>query len=133
MAVFSCGLASPVGAGTFWARERAGGVVEFTNKPPPATGGRKWKVWLRAGPGKASALRGSTDIVPARDTSAVRFSRYDQDLRDEQAFYGIPEALMRAIIKTESDYDPAVVSSAGAQGLMQLMPDTARLMGVTDP
>jgi soluble lytic murein transglycosylase-like protein len=39
---------------------------------------------------------------------------------------------MRAIIKTESDYDPAVVSSAGAQGLMQLMPDTARLMGVTD-
>ena len=38
---------------------------------------------------------------------------------------------LRAVIKTESDYDPAVVSSAGAQGLMQLMPDTARLMGVT--
>src|SRR5204862_2315939 len=67
------------------------------------------------------------------DTSSTRFSRYDQDIRDEQAFYGIPEALLRAIIKTESDYDPAVVSSAGAQGLMQLMPDTARLMGVTDP
>ncbi|HEY2732256.1 MAG TPA: lytic transglycosylase domain-containing protein [Polyangia bacterium] len=133
MAAFSCGLASRVGAGTFWARDRGGGVVEFTNKPPPATGAGKWKVWLRAGPGKASALRGNTDIVPARDTSAVRFSRYDQDLRDEQAFYGIPEALMRAVIKTESDYDPAVVSSAGAQGLMQLMPDTARLMGVTDP
>jgi hypothetical protein len=118
-------------AGTFWARERGGGVVEFTNKTP-APGG-KWKVWLETGPGKASALRGSTDLVPARDTSPARFTRYDQDLRDEQAFYGIPEALMRAIIRTESDYDPAVVSSAGAQGLMQLMPDTARLMGVTDP
>ena len=118
-------------AGTFWSRERGGGVVEFTNKQPPPGG--KWKVWLKTGPGKASALRGSTDIVPARDTSPSRFSRYDQAIRDEQAFYGIPEALLRAIIKTESDYDPAVVSSAGAQGLMQLMPDTARLMGVTDP
>jgi soluble lytic murein transglycosylase-like protein len=118
-------------AGTFWSRERGGGVVEFTNKTPPPGGA--WKVWLKTGPGKASALRGSTDLVPARDTSSARYSRYDQDIRDEQAFYGIPEALLRAIIKTESDYDPRVVSSAGAQGLMQLMPDTSRLMGVTDP
>ena len=118
-------------AGTFWSRERGGGVVEFTNKTPPAGG--KWKVWLKTGPGKASALRGSTDLVPARDTSPSRYARFDQDIRDEQAFYGIPEALLRAIIKTESDYDPRVVSSAGAQGLMQLMPDTSRLMGVTDP
>jgi hypothetical protein len=123
--------ATPSRAGTFWMRERPGGVFEFTNKTPPSGG--KWKVWLKTGPGKASALRGSTDIVPARDTSPVRYSRYDQHLRDEQAYYGIPEALMRAIIKTESDYDPGVVSSAGAQGLMQLMPDTARLMGVTNP
>ena len=95
--------------------------------------GGHWKVWLRTGPGKASALRGPTDLVPASDTSPGRFSRYDQDIRDGQAFYGIPEALMRAVIKTESDFDPAVVSSAGAQGLTQLMPDTARLMGVTNP
>jgi hypothetical protein len=120
-------------AGTFWSRERGGGVVEFTNKTPPKSDVGKWKVWLRTGPGKASALRGSTDLVPARDTSPSRYARFDQDIRDEQAFYGIPEALLRAIIKTESDYDPRVVSSAGAQGLMQLMPDTARLMGVTDP
>jgi soluble lytic murein transglycosylase-like protein len=123
--------ATPSRAGTFWVRERPGGVFEFTNKAPPSGG--KWKVWLKTGPGKASALRGNTDLVPARDTSPVRYSRYDQHLRDEQAYYGIPEALMRAIIKTESDYDPGVVSSAGAQGLMQLMPDTARLMGVTNP
>ncbi len=39
---------------------------------------------------------------------------------------------MRAVIKVESDYDPRVVSSAGCVGLMQLMPETARHMGVTD-
>ena len=39
---------------------------------------------------------------------------------------------MRAVIKVESDYDPRVVSSAGCVGLMQLMPETARSMGVTD-
>jgi hypothetical protein len=122
--------AGPARAGTIWARERGGGVVEFTNRQPKSG---NWKVWLKTGPGKAAALRGSTDLVPARDTSAARFSRFDEHIRDEQGFYGIPEALLRAIIKTESDYDPRVVSSAGAQGLMQLMPDTARLMGVTDP
>jgi len=70
--------------------------------------------------------------VPPRDTAPARYSRYDQDIRDGQAFYGIPEAFMRAVIKTESDYDPNVVSSVGAQGLMQLMPETARSMGVTN-
>ena len=117
--------------GTFWARERADGVVEFTNVPPLGAGGR-WKVWLKTGPGKAAALRGRTDAVPARDTSPARFARYDQHIHDQLAFFGIPEALVRAVIKTESDFDPYVVSSAGAQGLMQLLPETARLMGVTD-
>jgi soluble lytic murein transglycosylase-like protein len=123
---------APAHAGTFWVRERGGGVYEFTNKTPVGAAAARWKVWLKTGPGKAAALRGRTDLVPARDTSAARFSRYDDHIRDQQAFYGVPEALVRAIIKTESDYDPAVVSSVGAQGLMQLMPDTARLMGVTD-
>ena len=61
---------------------------------------------FKTGPGKAGALRGATDIVPPRDTAPARYSRYDQDIRDGQAFYGIPEAFMRAVIKTESDYDP---------------------------
>ena len=119
----------PTGGGTFWARERADGVVEFTNLRPAGT---HWKVWLKTGPGKASALRGRTDVVPPRDGSLARYARFDQDIHDQQMYYGIPEALIRAVMKTESDFDPRVVSSAGAQGLMQLMPDTARLMGVTD-
>jgi hypothetical protein len=116
-------------ANVVWTRERDDGTVEFTNLQPV---GKRWKVLFRFGPGKASVLRGSSDLVPARDTSAARYTRYDDHIRDQQACYGIPQALIRAVVRTESDFDPNVVSSAGAQGLMQLMPATARGMGVTN-
>lgn len=46
--------------------------------------------------------------------------------------YNISSAVIKAVIKAESNFNPTVVSSAGAQGLMQLMPGTARLLGVKD-
>ncbi len=115
--------------GVVWSREHDDGTMEFTNVTPL---GAKWKVLFRTGPGKAAAVRGLSDMVPARDLSPARFARFDDHIRDQQAFFGIPQALIRAVIKSESDFDPRVVSSAGAMGLMQLMPGTARDMGVTD-
>ena len=42
-------------------------------------------------------------------------------------------ALLKAVAKVESDFTPDVVSSAGAVGIMQLMPGTAQSLGVSDP
>ncbi|PTU30142.1 lytic transglycosylase domain-containing protein [Stenotrophobium rhamnosiphilum] len=46
--------------------------------------------------------------------------------------HGVPAALVRAVMRVESCFDPKAVSRAGAQGLMQLMPATATQMGVRD-
>lgn len=45
----------------------------------------------------------------------------------------LPEALIAAVIQTESAFNPTALSSKGAQGLMQIMPDTQRYLGLVDP
>ncbi|MFH2009070.1 MAG: lytic transglycosylase domain-containing protein [bacterium] len=106
------------------------GVTHFTNIKPQR--GRFQRLY-KTGPGKAARKRCSgCDVVPAKDSSAARFSRYDKFIYSAAQLYKIPVALIRAVMESESDYDPRVVSSAGAKGLMQLMPATARKMGVTD-
>lgn len=47
--------------------------------------------------------------------------------------YAVSEKLIQSVIQAESNYRPDALSPAGAQGLMQLMPATARELGVTDP
>lgn len=53
-------------------------------------------------------------------------------VRQAAARYNLSPELIRSVIRAESNFQPGVVSPAGAMGLMQLMPDTARDLGVTN-
>jgi soluble lytic murein transglycosylase-like protein len=108
----------------------AAGTVHFTNRP---TANPAAKVYLKGtSPSAAPTVRpGVTPFAP-QDRDPARYTRYDEHIRQAAALYQIPESLVRAVIKVESDYDPRAVSYAGARGLMQLMPDTADRMQVKD-
>lgn len=69
-------------------------------------------------------------LATARDSG--RYGRYDEHIREAAQLYQLPEAFIRAVIKQESDFNPYSVSSSGASGLMQLMPQTAQSMSVRD-
>jgi len=60
------------------------------------------------------------------------YGLYSREIAEASARYGVPERLIWAVIRVESGFDPRAVSSKGARGLMQLMPETAALLGVRE-
>jgi soluble lytic murein transglycosylase len=58
---------------------------------------------------------------------------YDGIIERQAQTHGIDPSLVKAVMKAESNFNPNAMSHKGAQGLMQLMPDTARLMKVDNP
>jgi soluble lytic murein transglycosylase-like protein len=69
-----------------------------------------------------------SNFVPLRPEDA-----YEDLIQEAAQLHGIDAALIRAVMKTESAFNPAAVSPVGAMGLMQLMPALAKEMGVEDP
>ena len=75
----------------------------------------------------------SPALASADEKSMTASQRpYAQEVSQAAASNGLPEALLHAVIRIESGYNPSARSVKGAAGLMQLMPDTAREMGVTN-
>ncbi len=77
-------------------------------------------------------LNNNTDNLDEANTIAPnpRVDRYDDIVQSAANKYGIDSALIKAVIRAESGGNAKAVSSAGARGLMQLMPATARELGV---
>ena len=90
------------------------GVVHFTNVPTDS----KYKLVL-----KEKTVH--FDLGPD-------FNKYDVEIKSASEKYGVDYALVKAVIKAESNFNPTAVSRVGARGLMQLMPGTANLLKVSD-
>jgi soluble lytic murein transglycosylase-like protein len=98
------------------------GTVRYSNVAP----GTRRSATFRSR-GDITRVVAPLDFSPRAETSA-----YDPAIHQACDLYKIPPALVRAIIAAESNFDPYAVSARGAQGLMQLMPDTATEMFVDE-
>lgn len=87
--------------------------------------------------GKSDFAAALNQATAAADSKPQTFDPAAQDVVKMLQFsarqHGVDPKLAVAVAKTESEFSPSVVSSAGAIGVMQLMPDTARGLGVKDP
>jgi hypothetical protein len=114
-------LAGSPAEAQIYTRRNDRGVMEATNAPNDEANYRL------AYPGKGTLIHSASWRL--RPTYSGEF---DADITAAAAQHGVSLDLVRAVIQAESDYDHLAVSSKGAQGLMQLMPDTGRRMGVSN-
>jgi hypothetical protein len=86
---------------------------------------KKTRVWPQ--------VYGNSGQTPFRSTLTLKDPQLDALVRKYAQIYGVDPTLVRAVMRHESGFNPTAVSPKGAQGLMQLMPGTAALMGVKNP
>jgi soluble lytic murein transglycosylase-like protein len=79
------------------------------------------------------APRAVPATAPADSADSKAPSGIDEAVEQIAARHGLTPALLHSVIKVESNYNPYAVSPKGAQGLMQLIPETARRFGVANP
>lgn len=128
------GTAAPAQADIYRCK-RSDGTQHYTNIREP---GRRCQLVVRGSKKSkptASAKKspGTKSPKGSRQKDPARYSRYNNLIGEAARLYQLPESFIRAVMRVESDFNPTVVSRAGAMGLMQLMPRTARSMGVSDP
>ncbi|HEY3449398.1 MAG TPA: lytic transglycosylase domain-containing protein [Myxococcales bacterium] len=100
------------------------GVTVITNVPQ----GQPKKALRVKQDGEVTKITAPLEFAPSRSTAD-----YDGHIQEACSLYRIPPALVRAVMATESNFNPKAVSPKGAMGLMQLMPGTATEMFVADP
>jgi soluble lytic murein transglycosylase-like protein len=109
------------GEGIYRYTEKDGTIV-YTNVPPQGTKAKRLTATFHRAPAASE---------PA-DSKATSLTDFDDHIEKAALRYKIPANLLRAVMHAESNFDSGAVSSRGAAGLMQLMPETAREMYVKD-
>lgn len=120
--VVTIGLASPAAAQIYSWRDADGKLV-LSDQPRVDRG----KMTTYAVSGAATVLA-TKPLVPR-----IKSTLYDTSITEHSRRMGVSADLVRAVIQVESAFNPSAVSTKGAMGLMQLMPATARELGVTNP
>jgi len=109
-------LLGSVAEAQIYTRKNSNGVVEATNVPDASD-------YRLTYPGKGT-------LIHSRGFRRVYNGQFDGDIAAAASVYNVSADLVRSVIAVESEFDQYAVSSKGAQGLMQLMPPTARRFGV---
>lgn len=104
------------------------GNIWFTDRPASGAKIPEYEfVGYHGRPPARASCRTASDTETARRAEAI-----SGPLAEYANRFGVDPQLARAIVSVESCFDPEAVSRVGAQGLMQLMPATARALGVED-
>ena len=91
------------------------GILHFSNVPTSS----QYRLYIKERPGRS-----------LEDGNSRRF---DTIIREASKIHGISEPLLKAIIKTESNFNPRAVSKKGAKGLMQIMPKNFNALNIHNP
>ena len=123
MALFLAVLlaAIPANAGEVWTSSSNNGTIAFTDSPPSNSGFVQFNV---DGP--------PPEVMHVNPENFPNIDDYDGLILQSAWQHGVKPWLVKAVMMAESGMNPTAVSRAGAQGLMQLMPPTAKELGVTN-
>ena len=116
------GFTGPVSASDIYKYRAADGTILFTDQPQERVGRDHTLLSVRKG----------WSYSPRALTAQER-DRYDSVISLAATQFDVEPALIKAVIHAESLFDPKAVSRVGAQGLMQLMPETATYLNVSNP
>ena len=116
-----CGLATPAQAQIYSWRDADGRLVLSNVRPDTNPGIPSFDV------------PESDDIKTTRYAEPATSRPFDDIITEHASRHGVRKDLVRAVIQVESAFNPRALSNKGAMGLMQLMPATARDLGVSNP